>query len=268
MVIKDLGDMKDRVEKIISEVEALPNEGAMPESLPHLSGVDPNKFAVGICTIDGQKINFGDSKDKVTMQSIAAVSSFIMAQEEIGPEELMKTTMSCEPSGKPYNNLELKDNKTPHNPMINSGALMNTISLWKKARSDRKFENYTEIIGKMIGKEKVSFNNEMCLAEMDSSHKNYCLLYMLQEGGLIGEGENIHSHMEFYSQTCNIELDIEEYAVLAATLANGGICPQTEERVFMETDAVKNCLSQMLTCGMNTYSGEWNFKISLPAKSG
>jgi glutaminase len=54
---------------------------------------------------------------------------------------------------------------------------------------------------------------------------------------------------------------------MAATLANGGICPETEERVFGEADSVKNCLSQMTSCGMNTHSGEWNFKIGLPAKS-
>lgn len=122
---------------------------------------------------------FGDIGEKITMQSVASVSSFIIAQEEIGSEELMMSSMSCEPSGKPYNSLELKDNRIPHNPMINSGALMNTMSVWKDARSDRKFENYTKIIGKMIGKNKVSFNNEMCLAELEESHKNYCLLYML-----------------------------------------------------------------------------------------
>ncbi len=66
----------------------------------------------------------------------------------------------------------------------------------------------------------------------------------------------------------NITLSIENFATLAGTLANGGICPETEERVFQDPEAVKNCLSQMAMCGMNTYSGQWNFKIGLPAKSG
>ena len=74
--------------------------------------------------------------------------------------------------------------------------------------------------------------------------------------------------LEFYTMTCNIEMAIQDFATLAATLANGGICPETEVRCFNDPDSVKNCLSQMASCGMNTYSGEWNFRIGLPAKSG
>jgi len=177
------------------------------------------------------------------MQAISAVSSFLIAQEEIGGEELMMTRMACEPSGRPYNHLELKDGKIPHNPMINAGALMNTFSIWQDARPDRKFENYTEIISKMIDKGKVEFDNEMCLAEQDKADKNKCLFYMLQEGGVIGESEKVDSHMEFYTETCNINLKVEEFATFAATLANGGISPAHGERVFKDPDAVKNCLS-------------------------
>jgi len=52
-------------------------------------------------------------------------------------------------------------------------------------------------------------------------------------------------------------MTVEDYASFAATLANGGICPETDERVFEDPDTVKNCLSQMSACGMKTYSGEW-----------
>ncbi|KAJ3316342.1 hypothetical protein HDU76_001872 [Blyttiomyces sp. JEL0837] len=54
---------------------------------------------------------------------------------------------------------------------------------------------------------------------------------------------------------------------MAATLANGGICPLTGQHVF-EPSTVRNCLSLMATCGMYDYSGEWNFRVGIPAKSG
>lgn len=56
-------------------------------------------------------------------------------------------------------------------------------------------------------------------------------------------------------------------SVVAATLANGGVCPLTGERVF-QAEYVKNCLALMLSCGMYDYSGEWGFVVGLPAKSG
>jgi len=56
-------------------------------------------------------------------------------------------------------------------------------------------------------------------------------------------------------------------SVMAATLANGGLCPLTGVRVF-EADHVRRVLPIMLTCGMYDYSGEWAYEVGLPAKSG
>ena len=96
----------------------------------------------------------------------------------------------------------------------------------------------------------------MCLAEMMKAHKNYCLLYQLQEKGLIAEDADIESLIEFYTMVNNIELTIDDFAIFAATLANGGINPETETRCFGDPLTIKNTLSHMLSCGMNTFSGE------------
>ena len=56
-------------------------------------------------------------------------------------------------------------------------------------------------------------------------------------------------------------------AVVAATLANGGVCPTTGHRVI-DSRIVRNTLSLMLSCGMYDYSGEYAFTVGLPAKSG
>ncbi len=45
---------------------------------------------------------------------------------------------------------------------------------------------------------------------------------------------------------------------MAATLANGGICPITGERV-LSAEAVRNTLSLMHSCGMYDFSGQFAF---------
>jgi glutaminase len=56
-------------------------------------------------------------------------------------------------------------------------------------------------------------------------------------------------------------------AVAAASLANAGVCPLTEDPVFSAA-TVQSCLSLMSSCGMYDFSGEFAFTIGLPAKSG
>jgi glutaminase len=66
---------------------------------------------------------------------------------------------------------------------------------------------------------------------------------------------------------CSQDVTAESMSVVAATLANGGICPTTGEKVF-STDTVRDVLSLMHSCGMYNYSGQFAFNVGLPAKSG
>ena len=53
---------------------------------------------------------------------------------------------------------------------------------------------------------------------------------------------------------------------MAATLANGGFCPITGERV-LSPEAVRNTLSLMHSCGMYDFSGQFAFHVSTAAQS-
>ena len=49
--------------------------------------------------------------------------------------------------------------------------------------------------------------------------------------------------------------------------SSGGICPVSNKRVI-DKAIVRDCLSLMYQCGMYDFSGQFAFKIGLPAKSG
>lgn len=58
-----------------------------------------------------------------------------------------------------------------------------------------------------------------------------------------------------------MEVTCESGSVMAATLANGGICPITGESV-LSAEAVRNTLSLMHSCGMYDFSGQFAFHVS------
>lgn len=61
-----------------------------------------------------------------------------------------------------------------------------------------------------------------------------------------------------------MEVTCESGSVMAATLANGGICPITGESV-LSAEAVRNTLSLMHSCGMYDFSGQFAFHVSVPS---
>lgn len=62
-----------------------------------------------------------------------------------------------------------------------------------------------------------------------------------------------------------MEVTCESGSVMASTLANGGICPITGERV-LSAEAVRNTLCLMHSCGLNDFSGQFAFHVSLSHK--
>jgi glutaminase len=114
---------------------------------------------------------------------------------------------------------------------------------------------------------RIGFNNAVYLSERGSADRNFALGYFMREKNAFPKGSSLINTLEFYFQCCSIEIDAESLSAVAASLASGGVSPLTENRVF-RTENVQKCLSLMSSCGMYDYSGEFAFRIGLPAKSG
>eukprot|EP01083_Nonionella_stella_P079641 218613_1 len=136
-----------------------------------------------------------------------------------------------------------------------------------QASQSERFSKVQQIFSEMCGGTKIGFQNATYLSEKATADRNFCLAYMMREMKSFPADTNVKATLEFYFQVCSQEMNCTQMATLAATLANGGMCPTTNKVVFDAPD-VRNCLSLMLSCGMYDYSGEWAFRVGLPAKSG
>jgi len=223
--------------------------------------------------VDGQRFSIGDVHDKFTIQSTSKPITYSLTLEELGTEIVHKY-QGREPSGRMFNEIVLDHNNQPHNPMVNSGAIMSASILLHMVKKEmnmaQKYDYVLDFFKRMAGGEYLGFNNSIFLSERDTADRNFALAYFLRENNCFPPPSpdiNIPDILDFYFQTCSLEMTAESESIIAATLANGGTCPITAEKV-MKPESVKNVLSLMLSCGLYNYSGDFAFKVGLPGKSG
>ena len=79
--------------------------------------------------------------------------------------------------------------------------------------------------------------------------------------------DEVDAALDLYFKQCAIGVTCRDLAMMAATLANMGRNPLSGREAFA-LPCVKDMLSIMFTCGMYDYSGEWAYRVGVPAKSG
>ena len=263
-----MSNIKKIIKKVYDSVKNH-NGGKVANYIPELAGVDPNLFGVSVCDIYGNIYNFGDHDKHFCLQSCSKPLSYCKAYDELGKEELHKH-VGYEPSGQTFNAFILNKKGLPHNPMINAGAIMVASQIGKKLEPGKRFNILKDCYSKLTGNNVVGFDNSIFLSEQHHADRNISLAYYMRENGAFNEQlspNEMNENLNLYFQQCSTTITCEMGSIISATLANGGICPTTNEKVFSE-NSVKDCLTLMYGCGMYDYSGEFAFEIGLPAKSG
>ncbi|KAG7310587.1 hypothetical protein JYU34_003380 [Plutella xylostella] len=268
-VIPDFQDFIKDIEEMYWAAKSN-GDGKVASYIPQLARASSDNWGVSICTIDGQRFSIGDVTSPFTLQSCSKPLTYAMALETLGPD-VVHGYVGTEPSGRNFNELVLDYNMKPHNPMINAGAIL-VCSLLKTLDKPEmtlaeKFDYVMSFFSRLAGNEPLAFNNAVFLSEREAADRNYALGFYMREYKCFPEKTNFRECMDFYFQCCSMEANCDIMAIMAATLANGGICPISDDKV-LRPDSVRNVLSLMHSCGMYDYSGQFAFKVGLPAKSG
>lgn len=269
LVIPDWQEFCHDIRSVFERV-ADDQSGNNADYIPILRDADPDKWGVAVCSVDGQRIEIGDVDVFHSIQSVSKPLTYAYAVEREGPDFLQEF-VGVEPSGRPFNSLELLPDMRPFNPCVNAGAIMTAgvvASSWpdKDAReiTSEIMELWSGLCGAVAP---VRFSEETMLSEKATADNNFAIAYLLRGGKGLPRDVDLHKMLDLYLSCCSIEMTASMLSVAAATLANGGVCPITGQQV-LSTDVVKKTLSVMQAAGMYDSAGVFTLEVGLPAKSG
>ncbi|HIK14779.1 MAG TPA: glutaminase A [Leptolyngbyaceae cyanobacterium M33_DOE_097] len=238
-------------------------DGAVADYIPELAIAKPESFGICVATVDGQVFEVGDCTSLFTIQSISKAFVYGLALEDHG-REYVNSKVSVEPTGEAFNAIVL-DEKTnrPYNPMVNAGAIATTDMIKGKGSTER-LKRILDMFKRYTGRE-LDINVPVFLSERATGNRNRAIAYLMLNFDMITN--RIDETLDLYFQQCSILVNSRDLAMMAATLANNGVNPITQERAI-DGRYVQDVISVMLTCGMYDYSGEWTYRVGIPAKSG
>ena len=200
------------------------NNGDVADYIPQLASVEPNKFAISICHVNGEIENFGNFNDSFCLQSCSKPLSYCIARELNNLEKIHKH-VGYEPSGQAFNAFTLNRDKLPHNPMINAGAIMIASLIEPDKEPSKRFDLIRSFYQKMTGNiGKIGFDNSVFLSEKHHADRNISLAYYMRENLSfpkdVGPSE-ITSNLDLYFQCCSININSKLGAIMASTLLMG-----------------------------------------------
>lgn len=237
-------------------------DGEIATYIPQLALADPDDFGLAVATMDGRVYEVGPSTP-FTIQSVSKPFAYALALADRGVEEVLRH-VGVEPTGDPFNSISLDEaTSRPYNPMVNAGAIVTT-SLVAGATRAEQFERVLGGLSAFAGRP-LEVDEAVFASEKETGDRNRAIAYFARTVGLLAP--DVDDVLDVYFRQCSVLVTARDLAVMAATLAGGGVNPVTGVQV-VPRDVVGRVLTVMSTCGMYDYAGEWLYRVGLPAKSG
>ncbi|VDM82047.1 unnamed protein product, partial [Strongylus vulgaris] len=189
LIIPSWGEFCGQIKSIFEECKSV-KEGSVATYIPQLARQNPDIWGLSICTIDGQRVSFGDAKVPFCVQSVSKG----MSQAEGCSTRYVLIPMA----------------RKPHNPLINAGAIIVTSLIRNHLTMADRFDFVLNEYKKLAGGEHVGFNNATFLSERDTADRNYALSYYMKENKCFPPGtQGLREELDLYFQLCSLETTCE-----------------------------------------------------------
>jgi len=254
---------KELLDQLYYETKDFAKYGKVANYIPALERISGDYFALSLITDKGVLYSSGDHSIPFSIQSISKVFSFTMVFRKIGTE--IWDRIGREPSGTAFNSLiQLEHEKgIPRNPFINAGAIV-VADMMLSVCNDPK-SRLLSFIQSLAGDETIHYNPEVVASEKATGHRNYALAHFMKSFGNIHH--TVEDVLDVYFHQCAIAMTTDQLARSFLFLANEGKNPINGEEI-LNPSRTKRLQALMLTSGLYDESGDFAFRVGMPAKSG
>ena len=239
-------------------------EGANANYIPALAKVDSDLFGIAIVTSQGKIYTKGDVDTEFSIQSISKVFTLSLAMEQQGPDAIQEK-IGVNATGLPFNSvaaIELNEARAV-NPLVNAGA-MTTVSLLDGDTDKAKWGAISSWYNDFANR-RLSVLDEIYQSESATNGHNLAIAELLKSYNRFYS--DVDLSLDVYTRQCSVGVTTKDLAMMASVLANEGVHPITGKKL-MTPENVSRVLAVMTTAGLYETSGDWAYKVGLPAKSG
>ena len=238
--------------------------GAVADYIPALASAAPELFGICVVGARGRFFEIGDVERSFSIQSVSKPFVFALVCEAIGGEPA-RQRLGVNSTGFPFNSLmavELNEERTM-NPLVNAGAIATT-SLAPGSTAEEKWEGVRAGLSRFAGRD-LTMSNDVYESESANNLRNQGIAHLLASYQRLYFDPD--EATDVYTRQCSLDVTVHDLAVMASTLANGGVNPMTGVRV-VGTGVCRRVLAAMATAGLYELSGDWLYEIGMPGKSG
>jgi glutaminase len=260
-----IGDLAATVADIAARAACAPERGRVADYIPELAKVSADRFGIAVVTTAGEEVVAGDADLAFSIQSVSKVFALVEASCRHG--DAVWNLVGREPSGSAFNSiiqLELEGGR-PRNPFINAGAIAVCDLIAQGQDSADAIAAIVSRIRALAGDDSIDIDSSVAWSEAVTGYRNAALAnYMRSFGAIAGP---VDATLSVYFQQCAIAMSCRQLARAGRFLAAGGISPDTGLPVI-SPERTRRINALMLTCGHYDASGDFAFRVGLPAKSG
>jgi glutaminase len=235
--------------------------GAVASYIPELAHIDPGQFAIAVTTADGEVFTAGDADTPFSVQSITKVFTLAIALGRSGDQ--LWRRVGREPSGRAFNSIVQleQENGRPRNPFINAGAIVTTDEILTGRLPREALAEILQFVRAAAGDDNIHINNAVASSEKAHGHRNFALAHFLASCGNLNNTPN--KTLGTYFHHCAIEMSARQLAMSGRFLIETTKLPR-----MILPQRIRRLNALMLTCGHYDGSGDFAYRVGLPAKSG
>ena len=222
-------------------------------------------FGIAACLPDGDVVAVGDTDYVFGIESVSKVPTAILAMNQYGAKEILDR-IGADATGLPFNSIMalLLEKEHPSTPLVNAGAISACSMIRPTGDADGKWRAIVSFVADLTGSE-VEVIDELYRSETATNFNNKSIAWLLKNYARIYDDPELS--LDLYTRQCSLGVTARQLAVMAATIASGGVNPLTRKEVFKPGLAPK-ITSMMATVGFYEHTGDWLFTTGLPAKTG